>query len=178
MWNNNWLRGKEFRTFYSGIIYAGRAVFYWEHLTHYKINLDYYKKLSEDLIAYFPLIGLGPHRKRLQQFFFVVETSLLSCYLATIRGYKDRPTGSPSIRHVPHKKLRVQQFVYCCMCIHCCGNVFTEPLLSTERRDTLNRAFALQQYEGYTYILQTDGRDLWSTPLGWPQLPWYTYQVS
>jgi hypothetical protein len=25
---------------------------------------------------------------------------------------------------------------------------------------------------------QTDGRDLWSTPFGLTQVPWYTYQVS
>jgi hypothetical protein len=25
---------------------------------------------------------------------------------------------------------------------------------------------------------QTDGRDFWSMPLRWAQLPWYTYQVS
>jgi hypothetical protein len=29
---------------------------------------------------------------------------------------------------------------------------------------------------GYTYT-QTDGRDLWSTPLRWAQVPWYTNQV-
>jgi hypothetical protein len=29
--------------------------------------------------------------------------------------------------------------------------MFTEPLPSTEWRDTLNRAVALQRYQGYTY---------------------------
>jgi hypothetical protein len=33
----------------------------------------------------------------------------------------------PLMPHGPQKKRWVQQF-YCCMCIHCHGNVFTEPL--------------------------------------------------
>jgi hypothetical protein len=39
----------------------------------------------------------------------------------------------PSIRHGPHRKRRVKQFFYCCMCICCRGNIFTEPLPSNER---------------------------------------------
>jgi hypothetical protein len=73
----------------------------------YKIN----KKFWEELIAYFPLIRHGQHRKRrLQQFVVATETSLLSCYLAMILGYTDRPTDSPLIRHGPHKKWRFHQF--------------------------------------------------------------------
>jgi hypothetical protein len=34
------------------------------------------------------------------------------------------------IRHVPHKKHRVRHFLYCCMFIHCPGNVFAELLPS------------------------------------------------
>jgi hypothetical protein len=36
------------------------------------------------------------------------------------------------IRHGPHRKWRVLQF-YCCICIRCGGNVFTEPLRSNDR---------------------------------------------
>jgi hypothetical protein len=36
------------------------------------------------------------------------------------------------IRHGPHKKRRVQQFFYCCVCICCRGNIFTEPLPSND----------------------------------------------
>jgi hypothetical protein len=36
-------------------------------------------------------------------------------------------TYLPLIRHGPHRKLRLQQF-FCCVCICCSGNVFTEPL--------------------------------------------------
>jgi hypothetical protein len=36
----------------------------------------------------------------------------------------------------PHRKRRDQQFLYCCACIHCRGNVFTEPMPSNDRRDT------------------------------------------
>jgi hypothetical protein len=38
------------------------------------------------------------------------------------------------IRHRPHRKRRVQQFFYCCVCIRCRGKVSTEP--SNDRRDT------------------------------------------
>jgi hypothetical protein len=31
--------------------------------------------------------------------------------------------------HRPSEKHRFQQYLYCCMCIHCCGNVFTKLLL-------------------------------------------------
>jgi hypothetical protein len=34
----------------------------------------------------------------------------------------------PSIPHGSHTKRRVQPFFYCCVCIHCLGDVFTEPL--------------------------------------------------
>jgi hypothetical protein len=36
----------------------------------------------------------------------------------------------PLIRHGPHRKRRVQQFFYCCVCIRCRGKVFIEPLPS------------------------------------------------
>jgi hypothetical protein len=45
-------------------------------------------------------------------------------------------------RHGPRRKRSIQQFFYCCVCIHCSGNVFTEQLPSNERRDRLHRAFA------------------------------------
>jgi hypothetical protein len=51
-----------------------------------------YKKIWEELIAYFPLIRYGQHRKR--------------C---------------------------VEQFFYCCVCIRCHDNVFTETLPSMDK---------------------------------------------
>jgi hypothetical protein len=42
----------------------------------------------------------------------------------------------PLIRHGPHRNRRVQQFIYCCVCIRCRVNVFTEPLPSNDRMDT------------------------------------------
>jgi hypothetical protein len=54
---------------------------------------------------------------------------------------------------------------YSVACIRCRGNVFTEPLPSDYKGDADTDT-------------QTDGRDLWSTPLGWTEVPWYTYQVS
>jgi hypothetical protein len=37
------------------------------------------------------------------------------------------------IRHEAHRKRLVQQFLYCCPCIRCRGNMFTEPLPSDNR---------------------------------------------
>jgi 5-methylthioribose kinase len=34
-----------------------------------------------------------------------------------------------------HRKRRVQEFFYCCLCILCRGNVFTEPLTSNDEGD-------------------------------------------
>jgi hypothetical protein len=39
----------------------------------------------------------------------------------------------PMIRRGPHIKWRVQRFFYSCLCIHCRGNVFTEPLPSNDK---------------------------------------------
>jgi hypothetical protein len=35
-------------------------------------------------------------------------------------------------RHGPHRIWRFQICFYCCVCIHCRGNVSTEPLLSND----------------------------------------------
>jgi hypothetical protein len=37
------------------------------------------------------------------------------------------------IQHRPHIKRRVQEFLYCCVCIRCRGKVFTESLPSNDR---------------------------------------------
>jgi hypothetical protein len=49
----------------------------------------------------------------------------------------------PCIRHGQHTKRRIQQFFYCCVCIRCCANVFTEPLPSNDT-------------DGYKYRQQGD----------------------
>jgi hypothetical protein len=36
--------------------------------------------------------------------------------------------------HGPHRKWRLQQFFYCCVCIRCRDNIFTEPLSSNDSR--------------------------------------------
>jgi hypothetical protein len=48
------------------------------------------------------------------------------------------------IRHGPHRKRRVQQFLYCCVRIRYHGNVFTEPL-SRNDRGIFYRAVAYQR---------------------------------
>jgi hypothetical protein len=39
----------------------------------------------------------------------------------------------PLIRHGPHRRRHVQQ-CFCCMCIRCRGNVFTEPLPNNDSK--------------------------------------------
>jgi hypothetical protein len=80
------------------------------------------KKFWEELIAYFPLLRRGPHRKR-----------------------------------------RVQQFFYCCLCIRCRGNFFTEPLSSNDR------GIHIQTQRLMGFFLNTS--------LRWAQVLLYTYQV-
>jgi hypothetical protein len=87
------------------------------------------KKLWEELIAYFPFIRHGSHRKQCLQQFFVAGTSLPSYYLETIWGY----TGPQT--HMPNNSS-----IFACICFR--RNVFTEPLPSNERRNTFYRAFA------------------------------------
>jgi hypothetical protein len=69
----------------------------------------------------------------------------------------------PSTLHRQHRKGRLKKFFYCCVCIHYHGNVSRrlEMICWDTRTDT-----------------QTDGRNLWSTPLRWAQVPWYTLQLS
>jgi hypothetical protein len=129
------------------------------------------KMFLEGLITYFPLIWHAPHwKRRFQQCFVAAATFLPSCYLATIGGYTDRRSDSPLISHGPHSKWRVQQFFYCSVHRYR-GNVFTELLPSTG----INLTQPLPCNDTATH---NDGRDLWSTPLRWVQVSWYTYQVS
>jgi hypothetical protein len=37
-------------------------------------------------------------------------------------------TCFPLVWHGLHRKWHAQQFFYCCMCVHCHSNIFTEPL--------------------------------------------------
>jgi hypothetical protein len=64
--------------------------------------------------------------------------------------WKEHIAYFPLTRHGPHRKRRVQQFVYCCVCIRCRGNVFTEPMTGNDK--------------GIHIHTQTDGKHLWSTP--------------
>jgi hypothetical protein len=67
----------------------------WEY---HKIWLWKSKKFWEELIDHFPSIQHIMHwKRRSQQFFIATGTSLPSCYLATIWGYKHRPIGSSLI---------------------------------------------------------------------------------
>jgi hypothetical protein len=44
------------------------------------------------------------------------------------------------IRHGPQERHRVQQFFYCCVCIRCRGNMFTQQLPSNIRGEHRQRA--------------------------------------
>jgi hypothetical protein len=48
-----------------------------------------------------------------------------------VLGRTNRPLSL--IRHGPHRKQRVQQWFYCCVCIRYRGNFSTEPLPSNDR---------------------------------------------
>jgi hypothetical protein len=87
--------------------------------THPPMSLMHFNIQSESvnnkfwykLMAYFPCIQHGPHRKRgLQQFFIAVGTCLLGHCLAMTGGYTARPTDSHLIQHRPYRKGRLQQF--------------------------------------------------------------------
>jgi hypothetical protein len=96
---------------------------------------------KQELIAYFPLIRHGPHRKRrFQQFFVAASTSLQSCYLAMMGDTQTGPQTHASTIYST------------AACIHWRGNVFTEPLPGNNRKDTHTDT-------------QTDGRDLWNIQL-------------
>jgi hypothetical protein len=47
--------------------------------------------------------------------------------------WEERISYFALIRHGPHRKRRVQQFLCSCMCIRCSGNFLTEPLLSNDK---------------------------------------------
>jgi hypothetical protein len=136
------------------------------------IHTHIHKKFWEELIAYLPSVPHYTHTKRCQQFFVGMETCLLSCYLATIGAYrqtnklsfdKDRTENDTS-----NNSSTVALFVATGTCLpsRCLakkGRIhFTERLPSNDRRDTHTDT-------------QTDGRDLWSTPLRWAKVPLYIY---
>jgi hypothetical protein len=73
------------------------------------------KKFWEELIAYFPLMLHGLHRKRrLKQFFVAMGKSLLRCYLTTIGGYTGRHID-PTILLVLHVFIAAEM----CLTSHC-----------------------------------------------------------
>jgi hypothetical protein len=41
------------------------------------------------------------------------------------------------IRNGLHRKRSIKQFIYCCVCVRCRGNAFTEPLPSNDSEDAL-----------------------------------------
>jgi hypothetical protein len=55
------------------------------------------------------------------------------------------------IRHEPHRKRRIQQFFYCCVCIRYRGNVSTEALPSNGRITFTETSCCLATIGGYTY---------------------------
>lgn len=126
-----------------------------------------YNKIWEELIAYFPTKWHVPHIKLcLQQFFIAVGMFIPSCYLVTIGEYIETDHGhTPTIILL---FLRVSVATGTCLpsrCLAIKGGIHvTEPLPSNGRRDINTDT-------------QTDGRDLWSMPLWWAWVPWYTYQV-
>jgi hypothetical protein len=137
-------------------------------LRMFALKLHYLRRTARQLEALgrtnrlLSLVRHGPVGiQHLKQFCLAAGTSLPSCYLATTGGYTGIPTDSHLIKHGPHRKSRVQHNSSIVACIHYRGNVFPEPLPSNDRRDTHTDT-------------KTDGWILWSTPLRWAQVPWYT----
>jgi hypothetical protein len=57
--------------------------------------------------------------------------------------------------------------------ILCChGAIFSKLLPSNNRGIHFTKPLPSNDKEGYTYRHKTDGRDLWSTPLIWAQVPY------
>jgi hypothetical protein len=141
-------------------------------LVHLGAKNNNNKKFWEELIAYFPMIRYGPHRKRrLQQFVVAAGTSLPSCYLATIGGYTNRPTDWPLMRCGLRRKWYVQQFSII-TCIRFRGNVFTDPKPNNEWRDTYYRAFTWQRLEGYIYKTHRLMGEIYELLRRCAQVPW------
>jgi hypothetical protein len=71
----------------------------------------------------------------------------------------------------PHRKRRVQQFFYCCVCIRCGGNFFfTEPLPSNDRGYTCRHTDC---WEGFMKCdADMDSEALQSTPVQPTQRYW------
>jgi hypothetical protein len=113
-------------------------------------------KFWEELIAYFPFIRHGLHRKRLvQQFFVAAGTSLPSRCLATIGNTQ---TGPHSLILYDTDRIENDASNNSIVAgIGCHGNVSTEPLHSNYMRDT-------------HMDTQTNERDLRSAPLSWAQV--------
>jgi hypothetical protein len=86
-----------------------------------------YNKLWEKLIACFLLIRHMKYNKLWEK--------LIVCFLL-IRHTKYNKLWEKLIASfllIRHGKRRVQHLFYCCVCIRCHGNVFTEPLPSNDR---------------------------------------------
>jgi hypothetical protein len=120
------------------------------------------RQVLEELIEYFRVIRHGPHRKRSLQIFFVAAEHLH--WVLNWQRYDDTQTNALN---------NSSMVAY----ILCWGNLFTEPLPSNERRDTLYRCFTINNRRDTYTEAQTDVRDSWSTELRCVRVPWYTYQV-
>jgi hypothetical protein len=113
-----------------------------------------HKKFWEELIAYFPLIQHEKHRKRCLEHFFVSGETSLPCNDRRIH----RQTHSFSfIRHGSHRKRLVQQFFCFWRELTPAGACIPNHRLATTWKINIQT--------------QTDGRELWNTPLRRDQVP-------
>jgi hypothetical protein len=96
--------------------------------------------------------------------YFTADSTQLSTELQAKTAVFIKP------RHRPHRKHRLQRFLYCCMRIHCRGNdVFTEPLLINVR------LVWLHNYYFHFYLIFSPPFCL-SSPLCWKRnLKVYTH---
>jgi hypothetical protein len=165
----------------------------------------YNKKFCEELIAYFPWYYTGHiendasnNSSTFACIFATAATFLPSRFLATIGGFLLNRCLATTRGYLPSRCLATIRglllsrcvatigggyadthinVIYCCMWICYRGKVSTKPLPSNDRKIFSEPIRCLATIKGYTDT-QTNERDLWSTPLRWARVAWYTYQVS
>jgi hypothetical protein len=116
------------------------------------------------MITYFPLLRHGLHRKRrLQQFFVAGGTSLPSCYLATIGGYRDRSTDTRVQTIILLLRLVTVAGTYLPnRCLATKGRLhFTEPLPSFRTAyETLTVNISEAEYAKFIFLGESHRRSL------------------